>query len=453
MLDIKKVGIKICAFRKKIGYSQEKLAEMLHISPQAVSRWENGHTLPETSLLPVLAQIFGCTIDEIIMPAYIFNEKIEVEKPTILEQQAEHIAQIVIKQMGDKIMKTTIPGLDDQEIITAVKKMHPEASNFEIIRSKPEKQGRFNLVYIAVKTPQIELKLAEVIFGDESRFNAYNLFNQKTWVIPTIYLIDEQRKILLREDFNFGYFKGSDVMNIVAGWDKNHKNGKLYLENLKSVMKSAAEFHSVFWENTEVFGKIGFEGRFETKETILAHISRNEKDFKKYRKNYKPGATWEHHTDNIEDEQLDYFNKAIEYLKDKYIKYIDERFDTYKNITVINGELEPIQTYMSASADRTVKIPPQGIRVGLCTENLAELLALHIEPDKKFAEPFLKYYHECLSEKVKYYPYETFLSDYQLSIAEYMFKPISLANQGIKDFPMRDRAVKAFETFVLNCAK
>ena len=40
MLDIKKVGIKICAFRKKIGCSQEKLAEMLHISPQAVSKWE-----------------------------------------------------------------------------------------------------------------------------------------------------------------------------------------------------------------------------------------------------------------------------------------------------------------------------------------------------------------------------------------------------------------------------
>ena len=449
MLDAKKVGVKICAFRKKTGYSQDKLAEMLHISPQAISKWENGHTLPETSLLPVLAQIFSCTIDEIIMPAYIFDEEIETQKPTVLEQQAEHIAQIVIKKMGDKIMKTTIPGLDDQEIIDAVKKIYSEAGNFEIIRSNPEKQGRFNLVYIAVKTPQIELKLAEVIFKDESRFNAYNLFNKKTWVIPAIYLIDEQRKILLREDFNFGYFRGSDVMNIVAGWDKNHENGKIYYDNLRSVVKSAAEFHSVFWENTEVLNKIGVDWRLETKESIFAHISRQEKDFRKYRKNYKPGAKWEHHTDNIEDYQLDYFDKAIDYLKREYIKYIDERFDAGKNITVINGELEPIQTYMSTSAGRAVKIPPQGIRVGLCTENLAELLALHVEPDKKFAEPLLKYYHECLSEKVKGYSYETFINDYKLSIAEYMFKPIGVINHGINDFPMRDRAVKAFETFVL----
>jgi hypothetical protein len=238
-------------------------------------------------------------------------------------------------------------------------------------------------------------------------------------------------------------------MNIVAGWDKNHEEGKFYYENMKSVMKSVAEFHSVFWENTRRFEIYGLDWRLQTKENILAHISGMEKDFKKFRKNYKPGATWEHHTDNIEDYQLDYFNKAIEYLKEEYVKYIDERFETYKNITVVNGELEPIQTYMSTSADRTVKIPPQGIRVGLCTENLADLLALHVEPDKKFAEPLLKYYHECLCEKVKDYPYETFINDYKLSIAEYMFKPIRLANHGINDFPMRDRAIKAFETFVL----
>ena len=346
-------------------------------------------------------------------------------------------------------MKTAVLGLDDQEIITAVKKIYPEANNFEIIRSKPEKQGRFNLVYIAVKTPQIELKLAEVIFKDESGFNAYTLFNKKTWAVPTIYLIDEQRKILLREDFTFGYFKGSDVMNIAAGWNKNHENGNIYYSNLKSVLKSAAEFHSVFWENTGVLDKIGIDWRLQTKENLAAHISGMEKDFKKFRKNYKPGAVWEHHTDNIEDYQLDYFDKAIEYLKEEYMKYIDERFDAGKNITVINGELEPIQTYMVTSADRTVKIPPQGVRVGLCTENLADLLALHIEPDKKAAEPLLKYYYGCLAEKVKDYPYEIFINDYKISIAEYMFKPIRTINHGINDFPMRDRAVKAFETFIL----
>lgn len=103
MLDTKKVGIKITALRKSIGLSQEKLAEMLNISPQAISKWENGHTLPETTLLPILSQVFRCTIDDIIMPAYSFDEKIEAEKPTLLDQQAEYIAKYVIQKWMVKL--------------------------------------------------------------------------------------------------------------------------------------------------------------------------------------------------------------------------------------------------------------------------------------------------------------------------------------------------------------
>lgn len=451
MLDTKKVGIKICTFRKKTGYSQEKLAEMLHISPQAVSKWENGHALPDTQMLPVLAQIFNCTIDEMIMPAYIFDEEIEAAVPSVLEQQAEHIAKIVIKQIGDNIVKNKSIGLDDQEIIDAVRKMHTGLNSFEIIKSTPEKNRNHTLLYITVKTPQVELKLAEKIYsGDDRELRNYGLFSEsKLDVIPTVYYINADRRILLTEDLNSGYIRGNAVMNIVAGWDTNHEDGRIYQANLKSVLKSAAKFHAAFWENTDVFEVIGLNRSVETKENMLAHISSKEKAIKKYRKNYTPGAVWEHHTDNIADDKLDYFNRAIEYLKDEYVKYIDERFDAGKNITVINGELEPIQTYMSVSSDRAVKILPQNIRVGLCTENLAELLALHIEPDKKQAESLLKYYHECLSEKVRDYTYDTFIADYRISIAEYMLKPIGLANHGINDFPMRDRAARAFETFVL----
>ena len=38
------------------------------ITAQAISKWENGHTLPETVLLPILANIFNCSIDSILIP-------------------------------------------------------------------------------------------------------------------------------------------------------------------------------------------------------------------------------------------------------------------------------------------------------------------------------------------------------------------------------------------------
>ena len=58
--------------------TQEQLAEMLAISPQAISRWENGAAMPDISLLPMLSNIFGVTSDELLeINLERSNEKIE----------------------------------------------------------------------------------------------------------------------------------------------------------------------------------------------------------------------------------------------------------------------------------------------------------------------------------------------------------------------------------------
>lgn len=58
-------GKKIKQLRFRVGLTQEQLAERLGISPQSVSKWETGVTMPDISLLPVLAEAFGVTIDEL----------------------------------------------------------------------------------------------------------------------------------------------------------------------------------------------------------------------------------------------------------------------------------------------------------------------------------------------------------------------------------------------------
>lgn len=69
MLDTVKAGKQIALFRKNRGLTQEDVAGQLGISPQAVSKWENGHTMPELSLLVELSELLGCTIDQILFPA------------------------------------------------------------------------------------------------------------------------------------------------------------------------------------------------------------------------------------------------------------------------------------------------------------------------------------------------------------------------------------------------
>ena len=72
MLDLKKIGKKIAVLRKEKGYSGEKLAELLNITPQAVSKWENGKCLPETAILPELAKALNCSIDTLLLPRELF---------------------------------------------------------------------------------------------------------------------------------------------------------------------------------------------------------------------------------------------------------------------------------------------------------------------------------------------------------------------------------------------
>ncbi|WDV47423.1 helix-turn-helix transcriptional regulator [Clostridiaceae bacterium M8S5] len=69
MFNTGEVGKQIALLRKEKKYTQEKLADKLGISCQAISKWENGHSLPEVSLLPLLAKTLDCTIDTILIPS------------------------------------------------------------------------------------------------------------------------------------------------------------------------------------------------------------------------------------------------------------------------------------------------------------------------------------------------------------------------------------------------
>lgn len=53
-------------FRKICNLTQEQIADIFHVSPQAVSRWENGATYPDIEILPALADFFGVSIDDLL---------------------------------------------------------------------------------------------------------------------------------------------------------------------------------------------------------------------------------------------------------------------------------------------------------------------------------------------------------------------------------------------------
>ena len=65
-MDMEKTGKRISRLRKENGWTQQKLAEQLNVSPQAVSKWECGEAVPDIDILERLSTIFNVTIDFII---------------------------------------------------------------------------------------------------------------------------------------------------------------------------------------------------------------------------------------------------------------------------------------------------------------------------------------------------------------------------------------------------
>lgn len=60
------IGKIIHANRKRMSLTQEQLANRLGVSPGAVSKWENGASLPDIGLLKPLARVFGTSVDRLL---------------------------------------------------------------------------------------------------------------------------------------------------------------------------------------------------------------------------------------------------------------------------------------------------------------------------------------------------------------------------------------------------
>ena len=59
------IGTKIRELRKQRGITQRELAEYVRVSVQAVSKWESNSPLPDITLLPMLADFFCVTINDL----------------------------------------------------------------------------------------------------------------------------------------------------------------------------------------------------------------------------------------------------------------------------------------------------------------------------------------------------------------------------------------------------
>lgn len=99
-----KFSDKIIKLRKEKGWSQEKLAEKLNVSRQAISRWEGGTAWPDASNILQLSKLFGVTTD------YLLNDDFESDNdlPKVKQINRDGIHQIMIFMVTLEVMTLII---------------------------------------------------------------------------------------------------------------------------------------------------------------------------------------------------------------------------------------------------------------------------------------------------------------------------------------------------------
>ena len=98
------IGKRIAALRREKNLKQDDLAQMLEVSPQAISKWENDQTCPDISLLPKLAKILGVSVDELLSG----KQELQPVVTLVPEEQRKDIKDMMLRIVvdshdGDKV--------------------------------------------------------------------------------------------------------------------------------------------------------------------------------------------------------------------------------------------------------------------------------------------------------------------------------------------------------------
>ena len=101
-MEKRTIGGFIAALRKANGMTQKELADRLNVSDKTVSRWERNDGAPDLAVIPIIAEIFGLTCDELLRG--------ERKSPTERAEASENADETTTKaeKQRQRLLKSTL---------------------------------------------------------------------------------------------------------------------------------------------------------------------------------------------------------------------------------------------------------------------------------------------------------------------------------------------------------
>lgn len=97
MLDKEKIGKRIAFFRKEKGITQKELADFLHISYQAVSKWELGKSLPTVEMLYEISNLLNVPVDALLNEDEWKNRSISYQDSGLNSEKLHALKREIMK--------------------------------------------------------------------------------------------------------------------------------------------------------------------------------------------------------------------------------------------------------------------------------------------------------------------------------------------------------------------
>lgn len=190
------LGNKLKEIRNKFGYSQEDLADIINVSRQAITKWENDNGIPDISNLQELSRVFGVSVDSLLndeeLPLLVMRKELDKNK---YKSKLSSYSEILNEYFG---------GFDIY-VLTREKKMNLSEFLVDLVvgGSSPEK------IY-PIETADVfsDLSPYYLVKRDEKRF----LVNIKKWILEVVELekdISEKKFI-----YNGNIFRNSGKLNL-----------------------------------------------------------------------------------------------------------------------------------------------------------------------------------------------------------------------------------------------
>lgn len=111
-MDQQKIGKFIAECRKKQGITQMQLAEKLNITDRAVSKWENGRSLPDSSIMLELCSLLGITVNDLLSGEVVslkdYNKESENNLLEMVKQKEEADKRLLFTEIIVGILSSII---------------------------------------------------------------------------------------------------------------------------------------------------------------------------------------------------------------------------------------------------------------------------------------------------------------------------------------------------------